>query len=149
MENKNELDRLTTWEEIKARLDEPVAWYLWIYYRIRRQLIDIKYWPKEVKWCWQRITRGWSDRDTWSFDYYLSKVIGEGVKRLSEKSAGWPDQNFKTYEEYTAMLRKMSDGFLNYNNKLFDTDESLSDEDIKQLNKSLDLLKKHFQTLWD
>ena len=38
--------------------------------------------PLRVKTFIQRGIRGWADSDTWCFDYYLSKVIPEGVKHL-------------------------------------------------------------------
>jgi len=38
--------------------------------------------PLRVKTFIQRGMRGWSDSDTWSFDFYLAKVISEGIEHL-------------------------------------------------------------------
>lgn len=38
---------------------------------------------REIKWFYQRGTRGYSDRDLWSFDNYLADVISSGIKELS------------------------------------------------------------------
>ena len=40
--------------------------------------------PLRVKSFFQRGYNGWSNKDTWDFDYYLSKVIAEGVQHLIE-----------------------------------------------------------------
>lgn len=45
---------------------------------------------KEERWDKQRIKRGFSDRDLWSFDYYLSVVISNGLKRLKKIQNGYP-----------------------------------------------------------
>jgi hypothetical protein len=38
--------------------------------------------PLRVKTFIQRGIRGWADSDTWCLDYYIAKVISEGVKHL-------------------------------------------------------------------
>lgn len=39
---------------------------------------------RNIKAAWQRITRGWSDRDTWSLDTYLLEILPEMVDYLRE-----------------------------------------------------------------
>lgn len=98
----------------------------------------------------QRGRRGYADSDLWSFDYYLAKVIGNGIKNLAKISHGYPDK-FSTSEEYDAMLNEMSDGFLSYVDE-FDALEMEPKEAAlasKKLKKSLALFKKNFENLWN
>ncbi|MHA1789187.1 MAG: hypothetical protein ACTSXT_08165 [Candidatus Helarchaeota archaeon] len=37
---------------------------------------------KNMKWFIQRGKRGWADCDVLDFDYYLSKIISEGINKL-------------------------------------------------------------------
>ena len=45
---------------------------------------------KNIKWFIQRGKRGYSDCDVWGFDYYLSKVIVNGLKSLQKQTHGTP-----------------------------------------------------------
>jgi len=45
---------------------------------------------RELKWYHQRGIRGYSDRDVWGFDYYLSDVIIGGLKKLKKDKQGCP-----------------------------------------------------------
>jgi len=46
--------------------------------------------PREIKWFFQRAIRGWADCDTWCFDWYLAKIISQGLKRLKKHKMGFP-----------------------------------------------------------
>ena len=47
----------------------------------------------EIKWFLQRGRRGWADRDTWSMDSYLERVIPGMLIRLANAAHGYPCQN--------------------------------------------------------
>lgn len=131
------------WEEVEH------PWYLIIYdffiYRIWYWIGDVKLF---VKGFFQRGRRGYAKSDLWSFDTYLSKVIGEGVLELAKHGQGWPSGEFKTYREWKATLNKMGKGFLNYHEKVY-TVAGLTSKDTERLEESLELFKKHFLNLWD
>jgi hypothetical protein len=59
-------------------------WRLWHY-----TLTPHAMWRKVVRYH-QRGVRGWADEDTWSFDYYLSRVIVEGLDHLRVNAHGFP-----------------------------------------------------------
>ncbi len=61
-----------------------------IYYAIRRDILDIPYYIRFVKWSYQRVRYGVSDRDTWSFYNYTSEVLVRGLKNLREINHGLP-----------------------------------------------------------
>ena len=73
--------KLTWWDKV-----EIFIWYRGIK-RLWDFVTDI---PREIKWFYQRGTRGWADKDTWGFDHYLSKVISGGLNHLANKSIGHP-----------------------------------------------------------
>ncbi len=50
---------------------------------------------KEIKYAIQRIKRGWSDRDVWSFEGYLAEVIRDGLKHLKQNKYGVPTRFLK------------------------------------------------------
>lgn len=60
------------------------------YYWFKAKIRDIRYFPREVKWYFQRANRGYADSDVWGFDYYLIKVILGGLKRLRKNKCGIP-----------------------------------------------------------
>ena len=62
-----------------------------LYYAIRRFFIRIiDFFKYDIKYFIQRGKRGWSDRDTWGFHYYLAKVIYEGLIHLKKYKHGYP-----------------------------------------------------------
>lgn len=69
--------------------------FLNTYYWIRRQLTKIADIPSEIKWFWQRGRRGYSDRDVWGFDHYLTQVIIGGTAQLAENAHGCPPELFE------------------------------------------------------
>ena len=59
-----------------------------IYVYLRRKFLGIyhkiKDFPREIKYFVQRGRRGYSDRDIWSYDYFLADIIGNGLKQLAD-----------------------------------------------------------------
>ena len=53
-----------------------------------------KLWPSAyynpVKWFVQRGSRGWADRDVWSVDQYLARIIPEMLERLKSRKNSIP-----------------------------------------------------------
>jgi hypothetical protein len=85
-------------EEKKKR---PIRYFF--YYHVYLHLYriwnnNITMWHKEIYWFFQRGFRGYSDRDTWSFAHYLSKVIRDGLLKLKKDKIGYPcsvlDKNY-------------------------------------------------------
>lgn len=72
-------------DDVIDELGRHTGWTLWDYI--------VSYWhryfwnfvsdiPLRVKTFIQRGMRGWADSDTWCLDYYIAKVISEGVQHL-------------------------------------------------------------------
>jgi len=122
----------------------------------------------------QRGKKGWSNRDTWGFDYYLSDVISKGVRYLKENIHGHPanltegqwidtlNQIIETFEMTTRIVgselylikdkkdRKKWQKILDEINKEYDCqDRCMTDKEIKDYEKGWKLFKKYFYNLWD
>ena len=50
----------------------------------------MRYFLRQVRAFFHRAIHGWADIDTWSFDYYLAKIIRDGVKFLKDTKCGYP-----------------------------------------------------------
>lgn len=60
------------------------------YYAVRRFVLDIPYWPRYVKWFFQRGWRGWADNDVWGIDSYILDILPPMLRRLKETKSGIP-----------------------------------------------------------
>ena len=59
----------------------------WTKYGVKN---EIEFMPLNVRTFLQRGRNGWGKRDTWSYDYYLAKVISQGIQHLKENISGCP-----------------------------------------------------------
>lgn len=73
----------------------------------------------EIKFFIQRGTRGYSDRDVWSLDYFMSVTIGSALVSMSENIHGAPG------------------GYPNFNNTDGETDFALWQSDLKRYGEAL------------
>lgn len=108
-----------------------------------------KYVKRFFKKNWQRARRGWSHQDTWSFDTYLARVIGEGLIHLSENAMGHPVA-WDSYEQWTKELKHHGNILLEYEDiELMYNNE----EDIKtaygKVRQSMRWVANNFEDLWD
>lgn len=46
--------------------------------------------PRKLKWRYQKVTMGWSDRDLWSLDHYLADKICSTLKEYNDIKHGYP-----------------------------------------------------------
>ena len=122
-------------------------------YRITK-LINPRNYYREFKIYWDRSRRGYADRDMWSFDDYLARVIASGLDYMIQHSHGYP-AHIEDYEEWLDILYTMKYGFEQYSTR-WDRDFTDIQNDIeadrkmwKDLENSLELFKEHFMSLWD
>ncbi|MEU3052234.1 hypothetical protein [Streptomyces griseus] len=79
--------------------------------RLRGRAKDLRYVGRKPKWWWQRARRGYSERDTWSFDRYLARVIAGGCQQLREGHSYPSDM---TAERWGAYLSDIETALLAY-----------------------------------
>lgn len=119
---------------------------------------------KTPKWWYQRARYGYSDRDTWSGDYYLSSIIAGVMERIVNHGHGVamsyaydldlynPDVDImvqrrdEEWNKYIAIFREYSKHGPAMNQEWKDKLGGVLDEDMQD---ALQWLSKHFQELWD
>ncbi len=136
----------------KDFIEENIIWSI---ERFWSDLTDIS---KEIKWMWQRGKRGWADCDIWSLDYYLSSWLPEALRRLSERSHGCPGDLFdkknkkNQCHKWNKILEEMAIGF-EADRKIEDYIGNNYPKEYKKMKKlrdrSFDLMKKYWNSLWD
>jgi len=60
---------------------------------------------RTLRFAWQRLTRGWSDRDTWNLDTTIAEFVYPRLKRFKEVNNGYPGS--LTVEEWDNLLDDM------------------------------------------
>ena len=112
---------------------------------------NIKQFFKNIKYAWQRATRGFSDPDWWEFDSYLSKIISGCLKEFDKKRHGFPSElYFQLGEE--AANKKWSEILLKIAESMDQYEEAKNEnkrESEKLWNDAFDLLKKWHENMWD
>lgn len=113
---------------------------------------------KELKYFYQRGTRGWSDGDWWSTNSYLSKVIPEMLRKQAKDGNSYPFD--KTSESWEKELLKAASDIEAYekfetnvelpeNKKDHDKYFEQSKEARRRTREGLKWLMENFMTLWD
>jgi len=63
---------------------------------------------REIRWGWQRATRGYADCDAWNFDIWFSHVVPSLLDHLADNSNGWPDSKFETHRDWVNWIHKLA-----------------------------------------
>lgn len=127
--------------------NHPVKYFLQrnIVYPYHRVLQFIKDIPREVKWFIQRGKRGWSERDVWSVDSYLNKVIPEMLVELAKTTHGVPSKYMK-HEKWCNLLRGQASMYYLLQVQVDNWDFKNARKTLKKIHKFMD---KYYFNLWD
>ncbi len=172
MKNKeHETFELT--EDVFARWDKENAKWYNKYFAIpfQRFIQAIKDSLSEVKWFYQRGSRGWSDRSAWSIDTWLVDNLIPMLERLKNNKHGTPasmfrkkdgvDKDGNSTDEAHRLAEQRWDNVLNeiiYGlkcaKKIEDSDYDYEDKELtkrltKSSQRSFELIGKHLFSLWD
>jgi len=86
--------------------DNPDPWYTSAYWTVRRGIKHVREFPENtyyaIRWFIQRGIRGWSNRDTWGLDDYLSGFLPQALRYLKEHKHGVPFGAFPEGPQYIA-----------------------------------------------
>ena len=170
--SKQEHETFELTEEVFANWDEEnEKWYNKYFVIPFHTFINtIKNFPSEVKWFYQRGSRGWSDRSAWSIDTWLVNNLIPMLERLKKDKHGIPASMYRKKDlfeiEYSTdeadvlaegrwddVLDEILYG-LTCAKKIQDSDYDYKDKKlIKRLNKSsqrsFELIGKYLFSLWD
>jgi hypothetical protein len=103
----------------------------------------------QAKWFVQRGYRGYSDRDTWSIDWYLCAWMPDALETLKKRKIGHPLG--LTKRTWDARLDRMINAFI-IARKIQNYDYRTTEEcqaALKQFRRDFNLVKIHFFSLWD
>jgi hypothetical protein len=110
---------------------------------------------KEIKYFIQRGKRGYSDRDLWDFDNYLSKIIPPAVRHLAKNAMGCPEileeiaQGFEAAEQIKTLKYHFAwnkDGSEKYT---MEYKEEKQKQIAVKFDRGMELFGKYFLNLWD
>lgn len=105
---------------------------------------------KIISWIknkYQKLTRGYSDKELWNLDATLAKWILPRLKAFKEHNIGYP--SFKSSkEEWDAELETMIKAFEFYMIDPFDVNEKEREEQNKIIKKGFILFGKRIGHLW-
>jgi hypothetical protein len=128
-----------TWWD-KFIMLKSMNWLRWLIYNLPDVPRDTY---NEIKYFIQRGKRGYSDRDLWEFDYYLSDVISKGIKDLNKCCHGYSSR-LKSMKQWKKVLTEIQWTFEKAKDKA-----SLSKKELERYDKGWQLFKMHFNDLWD
>ena len=107
---------------------------------------DMNDWPKmDKKSRKQRGRRGWADSDAWSLDTYVSRVLSELLIHLRDTTHSYPAG--LTEDGWSEILTEMAQGFDRWASRWDNDDDGT--EAYDDVRRSLHLLRKWFDNLWD
>lgn len=162
------------YEELKKELEKPLELWERIYYPIYRFCLYLDW--RWIKWFFQFMKRGFSDRQVWSLDYTIAKFILPRLKRFRDTEAiisipcslglsfshrvNYYDENDKSKEKekfdanvvaWQAIIDDMIFAFecvVNDDEYLLIRSEEERDEREKRIKRGLALFAKYFNDLW-
>ncbi len=113
---------------------------------------------RQLKWAWQRVYRGWDDRVIWSIDWYLCEMLPVWLRTLREIT-GEPPVEFcdeldnvysigESQRMWSCILDEIADGFEASLKNILNMESDDTEGDMEKHDKTMDLFKEHFFTLW-
>ena len=100
---------------------------------------------RNIKWVFQRLFRGFDDRDYWSLNDTISKFALPRLILLKKKKHGYP-WNFKNMKEWNKTLDEIIWAHKFVINEQYDT---FNKDKYDRCQKGLELFGKHYRSLWD
>jgi len=91
---------------------------------------------KRIKWCWQRITRGYCDCDLWDLDCYVSELIESMLYDFADKTQGYPDTLCKDIMEWRNKIMETAYAFTKFNVNYHSALYGFLDEDPEPYRKA-------------
>lgn len=107
-------------------------------YKFRKY--DLKRLKRDCLFTWQRLTRGWSDYDTWNLDCTFAEFVIPRLKRYKDISGGGPLE--LSHAEWQEILDKMILAFEQI------ADQFKYDMHDPAVQEGLDLFRKYYFNLW-
>lgn len=105
---------------------------------------------RNIKYWFQRRTRGWSDDETWNLDCEFIKWVNSRFKKYKEEAGKIVDLEFHRFEyegkEYTQL--ELIDKVIKLSNEYIDTNLLFEDKLGPIKDEIFDIFKLIFWTMW-
>lgn len=102
---------------------------------------------RELKYLYQKFTRGWDDSDLWSLDYTISKFALPRLIEFRKNQCGIPYG--LTEEEWLEILDKIIFAMDLNIKELGDYWHCISKEEEKLIDEGFELFGKYYRSLWN
>lgn len=115
---------------------------------IRRLVRDAWRWRHTPRWGWQRIKRGYSTRDLWSFDTFIAAVVADACENLRDNGHGYPCE--MTVDEWNDVLTRIAEPLKVWADEKFTT--LTFDEEMKRYEKAREAMRlfaDNLGSMWD
>lgn len=96
---------------------------------------NIRYFFRTIKWGWQRVTKGYSDCDTWNLDAYYSNMMIASLSQFRAEVQGYPGY-MDSIEEWYAILDKI----------IFLLKQANEDEPLEEKNELSEWYEEYLKT---
>lgn len=105
---------------------------------------------RRVQRLFQRINRGWDDRDVWQMDTTMTKSIGAQLIALANTAHGWPGtEEFPHADDWTNVLRHHGHALLNYATNKHEYEGQTYEKMSEAAQEALYWVADHLGHLWD
>ena len=96
---------------------------------------------RHIKWLWQRLTRGFDNRELWNLDDTIVNFILPRLKEFKKINSEYP--GCLTEQEWNEILDKIINSF-----QLLKKNEWINEKEDEKINEGLLLFIKHLRDLW-
>lgn len=112
--------------------------YNFLPWRLRNIPRNMKYACRNIKYAWQRATKGYCDCDLWNLDGYLTFLIAAAIEDLADNHMGYPGvAPVDTDEKWTEMLHTIAQN-LKESDECYDEEFLWENPYTKQLEATFD-----------
>lgn len=103
---------------------------------------------RSIKFFFQKLFYGYSEKDLWGLDYHLAKLILPRLKAFYNMEKFGHPMEF-TEEEWDAALNKMIYSFEMIIEEEENFEEGVDEIDWRKVQEGLELFGKYYCDLWD
>lgn len=115
------------------------------YYKCYRGVRNVRYFPDEVKYVYQRARRGWADHDLWDADNYIVDLLVGMLQRYKIAAIGYPADT--TEEAWDARIDEIIWGLRQYQMFMSEGHTTAPEDYMEAQDAALRALKRSFELL--
>lgn len=98
---------------------------------------------KKIKYLYQRITKGYCDKDLWDLDYFIISKVRKPLKEFIKLDRGGYPVGVKSYKEWNKILKKIDKAF-----DIVYSGEGMNEKNQDVVLEGMRLFGKYWDSLW-